>query len=81
MIGPLRAILLAGLALYVLARPRTRTLAGLALVAISVIAIIAVEYIDLPWANQIEAIIYGVAGFIVIFEPTWLVARGPRRRC
>jgi hypothetical protein len=74
MIGPLRLALLVALAVYILGRTRTRSPAGLLLVLGTSAAVVATEVSGLAWASLAESLIYGLAGFIVIFEPGWLVA-------
>jgi hypothetical protein len=71
---PLQAFFLVGLAAYVLGRRRTRGAAGLALVVATSGLIVALGFSGWKWATWAEAVVYGLAASLVIFEPGWLMA-------
>jgi hypothetical protein len=73
--GPLRLLLLVALAAYVLGRSRTRGPGGLALVGVTAGFIVLLEASGWEWSLAAEALAYGVAGGIVVWEPSWLRAR------
>lgn len=72
MIGPLRLLVLVGLAGFVFARPKTRNVRGLALVAGTWALVFGIEAGGWVWSLDVESALVGLAAALAYFSPSWL---------